>query len=297
MTNPDDRIMTNKDIVYLNGNWLPADEAQVSAFDRGFIFGDGVYEVIPVYGKRAFRLPQHLSRLNRSCDGIRLNNPLGNREWQSIIEKLIDQHEADEQMIYLQITRGPAPRDHVFPDKPKPTCFAYSKAIRYPDRGDLATGVKAITTDDIRWLRCDIKSIALLANVILRQQAIEKGAAEAILLRDGHLTEGAASNIFIVLDDCIITPPKNELILPGITRDLIVELARTNDVCLQETPITQGQLSQAQEVWMTSSTKEILPIVKVDNTRIGDGTPGKMHQKMFSLLQDYKDRFRKGDVN
>lgn len=289
--------MTNADTVYLNGEWLPADQARVSAFDRGFIFGDGVYEVIPVYGKRAFRLPQHLNRLARSCDAIRLDNPHNNRDWQDIIEKLIAQNSSPDQMVYLQITRGAAPRDHVFPAKTKPTSFAYSKAIKYPDKSDLATGVKAITTPDIRWQRCDIKSIALLANVLLRQSAVENGATEAILIRGDHLTEGAASNIFIVKDDCLVTPPKGELILPGITRDLIVELAKANDVCVQERAVTEDELRSAREVWMTSSTKEILPIVKIDNNRVGDGTPGPMHARMFTILQQYKDRFRKGEVN
>lgn len=289
--------MNNADTVFLNGEWLPADQARVSAFDRGFVFGDGVYEVIPVYGKRAFRLPQHLGRLNRSCDAIRLDNPHNDREWQDIIEKLISQNAADDQMVYLQITRGAAPRDHVFPEKTRPTSFAYSKAIKYPDKSDLATGVKAITTPDIRWQRCDIKSIALLANVILRQNAVEKGAAEAILVRDDHLTEGAASNIFVIEDDCLITPPKSELILPGITRDLVVELAKANDVCVEERVVTVDELRSAREVWMTSSTKEILPIVKIDNNRVGDGTPGPMHARMYDILQQYKDRFRKGEVN
>lgn len=289
--------MTTQDTVYLNGAWIPGDQAMVSAFDRGFIFGDGVYEVIPVYGKRPFRLKQHLDRLNRSCDAIRLGNPCSNREWQAIIDKLIEQHQSEDQMIYLQITRGTAPRDHVFPAKAKPTTFAYSKAIRYPDKSELATGVKAVTTEDIRWLRCDIKSIALLANVIMRQNAMEKGAAEAILLRGEHLTEGAASNIFIVKDDCIVTTPKSELILPGITRDLVVELARANNICIEERSISTAELMSAKEVWMTSSTKEILPIVKIDTTRIGNGTPGPMHSRMFDIYQDYKQRFRAGQVN
>jgi D-alanine transaminase len=289
--------MASANTVFLNGEWLPAGQARVSVFDRGFIFGDGVYEVIPVYGKRAFRLPQHLDRLESSCDAIRLDNPHNDREWQRIIEQLIAQNDANDQMIYLQVTRGAAPRDHVFPAKSIPTSFAYSKAITYPDKGDLATGVKAITTPDIRWQRCDIKSIALLANVILRQNALEKGATEAILIRDNFLTEGAASNIFIVKDDCIVTPPKSELILPGITRDLVVELARSNQVCVEERLVTLDEMLSAREVWMTSSTKEILPIVKIDSTRIGDGTPGPMHARLFDIVQDYKDRFRKGEVD
>lgn len=289
--------MTDQNIVYLNGQWLPADEARISAFDRGFIFGDGVYEVIPVYGKRPLRLAQHLARLKNSCDAIHLTNPCSDTDWTGIIDKLINQGDTPDQMVYLQITRGAAPRDHAFPEKSEPTCFAYGKPMTYPDVKAQANGVAAITTQDIRWLRCDIKATALLANVILRQSAVENGAAEAILLRGESLTEGAASNIFIVKDNCIITPPKSELILPGITRDLVVELARANDVCLEERAVSMDELLAANEVWMTSSTKEILPIVRINNESVGSGKPGPMHARMLAIYQDYIDRFRKGEVN
>ena len=289
--------MTDQNIVYLNGQWMPADEAKVSAFDRGFIFGDGVYEVIPVYGKRPFRLAQHLGRLMRSCDAIHLTNPCKDADWIAIIEKLINQSDAQDQMVYLQITRGAAPRDHAFPENSQPTCFAYGKPMTYPDVKAQANGAAAITTQDIRWLRCDIKATALLANVILRQSAVENGAAEAILLRDDSLTEGAASNIFIVRNDCIVTPPKSELILPGITRDLVVQLARANNLCLEERDVSVDELMTANEVWMTSSTKEILPIVKINNNSIGSGKPGPMHKRMLTIYQEYIDRFRKGEVD
>jgi len=289
--------MLSKNLVYLNGQWVPQDEAKVSAFDRGFIFGDGVYEVIPVYGKRPFRLARHLERLKRSCDAIHLKNPCGDADWKGIIEKLVGQDDAQDQMVYLQITRGVAPRDHAFPENTEPTCFAYGKPLHFPDAGTFAKGVDAITTPDIRWLRCDIKAIALLANVILRQSAIENGAAEAILLRGDEMTEGAASNIFIVKGDCIITPPKGELILPGITRDLVVELAHENNVCIEERSISAEELNTADEVWMTSSTKEILPIVNINKSPVGSGKPGKMHKQMLSIYQDYIDRFRKGEVD
>ena len=289
--------MTNQNIVYLNGQWLPANEAKVSAFDRGFVFGDGVYEVIPVYGKRPFRLKQHLDRLKRSCDAILLTNPCKDTDWTAIIEKLIGESDAQDQMVYLQITRGVAPRDHAFPENVEPTCFAYGKALNFPDAKTQSQGVSAITTQDIRWLRCDIKAVALLANVILRQGAVENGAAEAILLRDESLTEGAASNIFIVKNDCIITPPKSELILPGITRDLVVELAHANNLCMEERAVSSEELATADEVWMTSSTKEILPIVSINNKPVGTGKPGSMHKRVLAIYQDYIDRFRKGEVD
>jgi D-alanine transaminase len=189
-----------------------------------------------------------------------------------------------------------APRDHAYPENTKPTVFAFSKALSYPAEDELATGVSAITTADIRWRRCDIKAIALLANVILRQEAVELGAAEAILLHDEHMTEGAASNIFVVKDDTIYTPPKNEQILPGITRDLVVELANANGIDCKETSVPVELLRNADEVWLTSSMKEILPIVQIDNEKVGAGKPGPMHKIIFALYQTYKENFRNGKV-
>ncbi|MGW8248644.1 MAG: aminotransferase class IV [Acidiferrobacterales bacterium] len=209
----------------------------------------------------------------------------------------MDQGDAQDQMVYLQITRGAAPRDHVFPENTQPTCFAYGKPLKFPGAETHSAGVAAITAQDIRWLRCDIKATALLANVILRQNALENGAAEAILLRDESLTEGAASNVFIVKNDCIITPPKSELILPGITRDLVVELAKANEICIEERAVSLEELKAADEVWMTSSMKEILPITTLDGKPVGTGKPGPMHTRMLAIYQEYIDRFRKGEVD
>jgi D-alanine transaminase len=284
-------------LVYLNGEFLPPAQARVSAFDRGFIFGDGVYEVIPVFGGRLFRLPQHLARLDASLGEIRLRNPLAAGEWQAIFERLIQTNGKNDQSIYLQVTRGVAPRDHAFPPDVTPTVFAYSQPLKYPPAEQLASGVAAITESDIRWTRCDIKAIALLANALLRQQAIESGAAEAILIRDGVVTEGAASNIFIVERGRLVTPPKGPFILPGITRDLVVELARAHGVPCAEEPIREQQLHAAEEVWMTSSTKEILPITRIDNRTVGGGRPGPMHARMFALYRAYKQAFCEGRVN
>lgn len=282
--------------VYLNGAFVAADQAKISVFDRGFVFGDGIYELIPVYGGRPFRLPQHLQRLQSSLEAIHIANPHSAEQWIDIIATLIDEVEAPDQAIYLQITRGVAPRDHAYPANAKPTVFAYSKALAYPNEAELSKGVSAITTADIRWRRCDIKAIALLANVILRQQAVEQGTAEAILVHEGHITEGAASNIFVVKDDVVYTPPKNEQILPGITRDLAVELANANAIECRETSITVELLRSADEVWLTSSTKELLPIVKIDNVDVGNGKPGPMHKRMLNLYQAYKEDFRNGKV-
>ncbi|KPK12644.1 MAG: cytochrome C [Acidithiobacillales bacterium SG8_45] len=282
--------------VYLNGEFVDASEAKVSAFDRGFIFGDGVYEVIPVYGGRPFRLPQHLSRLKSSLGAIMIANPLTDEQWTKIIDELIQDAGKTDQAIYLQITRGAAPRDHAFPADTTPTVFAYSKPMVYPGTAETAKGVAAITTADIRWRRCDIKAIALLANVVLRQQAIAQGKAEAILVHNGQVTEGAASNIFVVKDDVLYTAPKGEQILPGITRDLVVELAEKNNIDCREVAVSEQQLREADEVWLTSSMKEILPIVEIDGMMVGNGKRGPMHQRVFELYQSYKDAFRAGTV-
>lgn len=283
--------------VYLNGEFVAAEDARVSAFDRGFIFGDGVYEVIPVYGGRPFRLPQHLSRLQNSLGAVHIGNPLTEDGWTRVIDELIQDAGQTDQAIYLQVTRGAAPRDHAFPENVMPTVFAYSKPMRYPGKNEVENGVAAVTTADIRWRRCDIKAIALLANVVLRQQAAEQGKAEAILIHGQQVTEGAASNIFVVKDNVIYTPPKGQQILPGITRDLVVELANRNDIDCRETAISEQQLREADEVWMTSSMREILPIVEIDGIKVGNGKRGPMHERLYALYQAYKDAFRNGQVD
>ena len=289
--------MTNLSQVYLNGQYLPPDQARVSVFDRGFIFGDGIYEVIPVFGGRLFRLAHHLSRLDASLTAIRLRNPHTVQEWNSIFTRLLEKNGKDDQSIYLQITRGVAPRDHAFPPNITPTVFAYAQPLKYSPPDQLAQGVAAVTAADIRWARCDIKAIALLANALLRQQAIDQGAVEAILVRDGVVTEGAASNIFVVKNGRLITPPKGPFILPGITRDLVVEIARARDISCDELPVKLETLSSADEVWLTSSTKEILPITRIDDKPVGSGKPGPMHARMFALYKEYKQAFIQGKAD
>ena len=289
--------MTNLSQVYLNGQYLPPDQARVSVFDRGFIFGDGIYEVIPVFGGRLFRLAHHLSRLDASLAAIRLRNPHTAQEWNSIFTRLLEKGGKDDQSIYLQVTRGVAPRDHAFPPNITPTVFAYAQPLNYSPPEQLAQGVAAVTTADIRWARCDIKAIALLANALLRQQAIDQGAVEATLVRDGVVTEGAASNIFVVKNGRLITPPKGPFILPGITRDLVVEIARAKDISCDELPVKLETLSSADEVWLTSSTKEILPITRIDDKPVGSGKPGPMHARMFALYKEYKQAFIQGKAD
>ena len=283
--------------VYLNGAFLPPAEARVSAFDRGFVFGDGVYEVIPVFGGRLFRLPHHLARLDNSLREIRMTNPLPAAEWQRVFERLVEIQGGGELSIYLQITRGVAPRDHAFPPNLTPTVFAYATPLKYPPAEQVERGISAITAPDIRWLRCDIKAIALLPNAMLRSQALDAGAAEAILLRDGFMTEGAASNIFVVRGGRLVTPPKGPLILPGVTRDLVLELARAHGVACAEEAVSEAALRTADEVWMTSSTKEILAVTRLDGKPVGNGKPGPMHARLLTLYKEYKRAFGEGRVD
>jgi D-alanine transaminase len=275
-------------IVYLKGKFLPIEQASVSVMDRGFIFGDGVYEVIPVYGGRLFRLDQHLERLARSLAEIRLANPLSPAEWRHCLQELVARNGNGDQSVYVQITRGAAPRDHAFPKNASPTVYAASNPLM-PLSTDIAEqGVAAITLQDIRWQRCDIKAITLLANILLRQQAIDQGAVEAILVRDGQVNEGAASNLFIVKGGVVVTPPKGSYLLPGITRDLILELAAAHDIAHREDTISEEDLKSAEEVWLTSSTREILPVTRLDQRNVGSGKPGLMWRRMMVLYQEYK---------
>jgi D-alanine transaminase len=286
--------MHNFRLVYLNGEFLPPERATVSVFDRGFIFGDGVYEVIPVFGGRLFRLAHHLARLERSLAEIRLSSPVARAQWEEILARLIRECGAEDQSIYLQVTRGAAPRDHAFPADTHPTVFAYAQPAKYPRADELANGIAVVTASDNRWLRCDIKATALLPNALLRQQAIDRGAVETILIRDGWVTEGAASNVFVVHHGTISTPPNGPLILPGITRDLTLELAAANGLRAREKAIAEAALFAADEIWLTSSGREILPVTRVNDRPVGSGKPGPMHARLFALYQAYKQAFREG---
>jgi len=284
-------------IVYLNGQTMPIDEARISVLDRGFLFGDGVYEVIPAYGGHLFRLSEHLQRLQNSLDGIRLENPLSDQQWTDALNDLIKKNSGEDQSVYLHVSRGvAAKRDHVFPDETHATVFMMSNELKSANREDLKQGVSAITLDDIRWHACHIKATALLANTMLKQQAKEEGAVEAILIRDGMATEGAASNIFIVKNGMVITPPISPLLLPGITRDLVLDLARENNIPCEEREITEEELRDASEIWMTSSTKEVVPIVELDGKPVGNGQYGPIWDKMIDIYQACKSRLRQGET-
>ena len=285
----------SEQIVYLNGEFKLIEDACVSVLDRGFLFGDGVYEVIPVFGGKLLRLESHLQRLQNSLDGIRLVNPMNNQQWQAMLNQLIEKNTGEDQSIYLQVTRGvAAKRDHNFPEEVQPTVFAMSNPLLPMARAKAEQGIEAVTLDDIRWRACNIKTTALLANTLLRQQATDKGAGEAILIRDGNATEGSASNVFVVLDGVIVTAPTSPLLLPGITRDLVLELAHTHDMpCLQR-DISEAELHAANEIWITSSTREILPVLTLDGNPVGSGEAGPVWHKMFDFYQQYKQQLREG---
>jgi len=279
--------------VYLNGKYLPDDQALVSVLDRGFVFGDGVYEVIPAYFGHPFRLPQHLERLSNSLSAIRLHNPLSAAQWAELLDNLIRFNpSASDQSLYVQITRGPAKRDHAIPQDIKPTLFAMCNPITPPDHAMLTLGVSVVTLEDIRWKYCQIKAITLLPNVLLRADAAEQGAIDAILLRDGVVTEGTASNVFVWNNGQLVTPPKSNYLLPGITRDLVLEIAQRRGVNALEQDITEGDLRNAEEIWLTSSTKEILPVTQLNGQPVGSGVPGERWRTMLGWYQDYKRSLR-----
>lgn len=285
------------DPVYLNGRFLPLAEAGISPLDRGFLYGDGVYEVIPVYSRKPFRIDEHLKRLQATLDGIKMANPLSVEAWKAVALKLIEAAPWDDQSIYLQVTRGADDkRDHAFPPASvPPTAFAFASPLVTTPAEVRAKGVAAITVPDLRWSRCDLKVVSLLANVLARQQAVEQGCAEALLIRDGFMKEGAASNIFIVKDGVLIAPPKTHLMLPGITYDVIIELAEQHQQPLVVREISEAELRAADEVWMTSSTKEILAIATLDGKPVGTGKPGPYAEQMWQWYQDFKNTvMRKG---
>ncbi len=272
--------------VYLNGQYLPLDEAKISVLDRGFLFGDGVYEVIPVYNQHFFHLHDHFLRLENSLALIKLPSPHSLSQWQKILTPLLS--DTPNQYIYLQITRGVAKkRDHAFPSPTiAPTIFAMTSPISLFEGKE--NGVKVISLDDSRWELCNIKATTLLANILLRQQAVEQNCAEAILVKDGKITEGAASNVFAVINDILTTPPQSHEILPGITRKIILDIAQKNQIAVAERTISLAELKSASEIWLTSSTREILPVVELDSATVTTGKPGPVWQKMNQLFQDYK---------
>jgi D-alanine transaminase len=278
------------EIVYLNGEFMPLQNARIPVLDRGFIFGDSVYEVIPVYSRHPFRLPEHLARLQRSLEAVRLAAPLAEPEWTRLVHQLIERNAPEDQAIYLQVTRGVAPRDHAFPADAAPTVFMMSNPLTTPSRKLVENGSRAITATDFRWLRCDIKVTSLLANCLLRQCSVDAGADEVVMFRDGYLTEGSSSNVFAVKGGVLLAPPKNHLVLPGITYDVVLELAAANKVPLEVREIAEDEVRRADELWLTSSSKEVLAITTLDRRPVGDGKPGPVFRVVYRAFQDFKRR-------
>ncbi len=276
--------------VYLDGRFIPLEDAKISVLDRGFIYGDGVYELIPVYHRQPYRLPQHLARLQRSLDGIRLANPHTAAEWESIVRELIARTPLEDQAVYFQVTRGVAKRDHSFPAGVAPTVFMMSNPLPLPTATQIERGVPVVTATDERWLHCDLKTISLLGNVLARQLATDAGAVEAVLFRDGHLTEASASNVFVVRGGVVLAPPKDNQILPGITYDAAFELARDGGLNLEVRPISREEALTADEMWLSSSTKEVLAVTMIDGKPFGGGTPGPAFRQMYDLFQASKPK-------
>ncbi len=278
-------------IVYLNGRYLPVEEARISVLDRGFTFGDGVYEVIPVYNDHIFRLKEHIARLNNNLDEIFIDKPHGVKQWEEILRELINKNSGKNtdknQSLYIQVTRGVSEREHAIDIATEQTVFAMSRSLVGKHR---SAGISAIIEEDIRWKYCHIKAITLLPNVILRHKAKQSGATEALLIRDGYLTEGAASNVFVVKDGIVKTPPENGDLLPGITRDIVVELLPTSGIACEEVAIKKSELKHVDEIWITSSTWEIVPVVELDGEPVGTGSAGVVWQQAYEIYQAFKTR-------
>lgn len=275
---------------WMNGAYLPLAEARISPLDRGFLFADGAYEVVPVHRGRPFRLREHLERFDRSLAALRIRNPLGLAQWATVTDELVVATDAPELLVYLQVTRGMEyGRNHLFPPASvEPTAFAFVGPYPQPARALLERGLACVTLADTRWARCDIKSVALLANVLLRQEAQDLGGSEAILTRDGSVTEGSSSTVFIVHDGVLVTPPNDHSVLPGTSRDAVIELA-AGWLPVDIRTFTTDELRGASEVWIASAGRGVLPVTSVDGKAIGTGAPGGIWLSMYARLQQHLD--------
>jgi D-alanine transaminase len=278
-------------ICYLNGDYMALQDAKISVLDRGFIFGDGVYEVVPLYNGKPFEWAAHLARLKRSLAAVQLSNPLDDDAWVNLVQQLSTRNTGKHQFIYWQITRGVAKRDQGFPDASvKPTLFAMSTPFT-PPAGELLTqGISGYTCQDNRWLRCDIKSTSLLGNVLKRQEAQDHGATEAVMFRDGWLTEGAAANLWVVKNGKVLCPPRDHHILQGIRIGLMDRLCAAAAVPLEVRPISKAEVLAADEILLSSATKEVLPMTVLNDAPVGTGKPGAVWAKLFAAYQAEKAR-------
>jgi D-alanine transaminase len=273
---------------YLNGSLMPLRDARVSALDRSFLFGDGVYEVIPARAGQARRLAANLARLSHSLQQLRIRNPLSDQQWTAIVQQLINANGGGNVYVYLQVSRGAEyGRNHAPLPDIEPTVFGFCSPLPLPTTEVLERGLACITAVDTRWARCDIKSVALLANVLLRQQAIDAGAGEVILLRDGMLTEASASSVEVIINGEIRMPPNSPLLLPGTTRSLVEELADRHGIVRRVTTVTEAQLRAADEIWLTAATRGVVAVTTLDGKPVGTGRPGPLWRRMHQLVEAY----------
>ncbi len=281
-------------LVYLNGDWIPGEDACVSVFDRGFVFGDSVYEVIPVYGYRLFREAAHLARLKASMAAVGMGMGALTVTWSAVFARLAETLPSGEGTVYLQVTRGAAPRQHTFPANAPLTVFAYARPrVSEPGVG-AGYEISAILCDDIRWSRCDIKTTSLIANVLLAQEAAARGAEEALLVRDDRVNEGAVSNVFAVRAGRLLTAPCNHLILGGVTRDVVLELATGLGIPFEERAPSRAELLGADEVFITSSGREVAAVTRIDDRPVGDGRLGPVFRRLHAAFQTFKEEVRIG---
>ncbi len=280
-------------IIYLNGEFIPQEQATISIMDRGFLFADSIYEVIPIFDGKMLGVDEHLARLDRSLNAINIKPPLSAAQWKQVFHDLLEKNATGNSSlnIYLQITRGTdTTRNHAIPTNLQPTFLAFCTPAKAKNAEQLQQGFKAITLTDTRRLECYIKSTALLANVLLFEQAQKAGAVEAILIRDGYVTEGTSSNLFIVSNSEIFTPQLTPMILGGVTRDLLLQLAKKDQIPTHETAISESMLLSADEIWVTGSSKEIVPITQLNDNQVGNGQAGPLWQRIQALYHDYKNR-------
>ncbi len=286
----------NDALVYLNGDLLPISQAKVSVLDRGFIFGDGIYEVVPVYGQRLFRFDEHMARLNRSLGKLRIPNPATRDEWLARCRQLVaataEATGAQDQLVYIQLTRGVAPRDHVMPPGLTPTVFMMANPMKPATPEQRHKGVACTTARDFRWERGDIKSTSLLGNVLARQMSADHGAVETIMFRDGYLTEAAASNVWIAHEGALLGPPKSDHVLEGIRFELLRELCEECGIAYNLRPIPEADVRAADEVMLSSATKEIIAVTQIDGESVGHGAlrgkPGPVYARLFEAYQRAK---------
>lgn len=279
-------------LCHLNGQTLPLRDAKVSVLDRGFIFGDGIYEVVPVYGRRCFRFDEHMARLARSLAKLRIANPHGRDGWLALVRELIAAQPADDQLVYIEITRGVALRDHVMPEGITPTVFVMTSPMKPPSAEQRHQGVACTTARDFRWERGDIKSISLLGNVLARQMSADHGAIETIMFRDGWLTEASGSNVWVVHEGALLGPPKSVHVLDGIRVDLLAELCADVGIAYNLRPIAESDVRSADEIILTSATKEVLPVTRLDGEPVGHGAlrgkPGPVYARLYEAYQRAK---------